>query len=537
MELQQPSLLGLSLIGDRDIEPKGVAFHGVNPVTGDTLAPEFYSATKDDIELAATLARDAFPVLAGLSGQERGMLLRRIAEGLALGGEAIAERAHLETGLPMPRLLGELGRTTGQLRLFAELVEEGSWVNARIDEGDRERKPLPRPDLRSMLRPLGPIAVFGASNFPLAFSVAGGDTAAALAAGNPVIVKAHPAHPGTSELVGRVIQEAVRKSGLPAGVFALLFDAGIDVGISLAQHPVVKAIAFTGSASGGQALMRLAAGRPEPIPCYAEMGSTNPLFILPGAMRECAAQLAQGLQNSFTMGSGQFCTKPGVAFVPQEESAEFLEVMQRGVAALGPHGMLTHSIADRYTKVVQERLREGRMQSFGGEPIATDERAAIGSPTVFSASMQEFLADPSLGEEVFGPTTLLVHYGDASDLLAAARQLKGHLTATIHGTDQDIAAAQELIRVLETKVGRILFNGYPTGVEVNHAIVHGGPFPATSDGRSTSVGTQAIFRFTRPVCYQDMPEGVLHPELRQANPLGIMRLVNGVLTREVSVQV
>ena len=536
MERKQSKISGLSIIGDRvgdrDVEPSGAAFRGVNPATGETLEPAFYSVTQREIEFAATLAQSAFPMFAGLSGHERAALLRRVADGLAAEGEGIVARAHLETGLPLPRLQGELGRTTGQLRLFAEVLEEGSWVNARIDEADRERKPLPRPDLRSMLRPLGPVAVFGASNFPLAFSVAGGDTASALAGGNPVIVKAHPAHPGTSELVGRVIQEAVRQSGLPAGVFALLFDAGIDAGSSLAQHPAVKAIAFTGSTGGGQALMRLAAQRPEPISCYAEMGSTNPLFILPGAMRERAAQLAQGLQTSFTMGSGQFCTKPGLVFVPQLESAEFLEGLQHGVASLAPQGMLTHSIAAKYTQTVQQRLAEGPAQLFAGQQIVSDERTAAGSPMVFSTSMQDFLAHPSLGEEVFGPTTLLVHYGGESDLLAAARQLHGHLTATIHGTDEDLAGAQELIRVLETKVGRILFNGYPTGVEVCHAMVHGGPFPATSDGRSTSVGTQAIFRFMRPVCYQDMPDGALPVELQRANPLGIMRLLNGTLTRD-----
>lgn len=535
MEVKQLKISGVSIIGDsgdRNVEQHGAAFHAVNPATGEPLDPAFYSVTQREIELAAQLAQSAFPTLARLSGHKRAALLRAIADGLAADGDTIVARAHLETGLPLPRLQGELGRTTGQLRLFAALLEEGSWVNAHIDEADRERKPLPRPDLRSMLRPLGPVAVFGASNFPLAFSVAGGDTASALAAGNPVIVKAHPAHPGTSELVGRVIHETVRQSGLPTGVFALLFDAGIDAGSFLVQHPAVKAIAFTGSTSGGQALMHLAAQRPEPIPCYAEMGSSNPLFILRGAMRERATQLAQGLQTSFTMGSGQFCTKPGIVFLPQQESAEFLAGLQTGVAALAPQGMLTHSIAEKYAQTVQQRLTEAQAQLFAGGQVAADTRAATGSPVVFSASMQDFLAHSSLAEEVFGPTTLLVHYGSESDLLAAALHLHGNLTATIHGTDEDLASEQELIRVLETKVGRILFNAYPTGVEVCHAMVHGGPFPATSDGRSTSVGTQAILRFVRSVCYQDMPDGALPAELQRANPLGIMRLLNGTLSRD-----
>jgi NADP-dependent aldehyde dehydrogenase len=523
---------GVSVIGDVKIEPHGTGFCAINPATGEKLEPAFYPATNHDIDRAAKLAEDAFPTFADLSGGERAALLRRIADGLMADGEAIIDRAHLETGLPMPRLQGELGRTTAQLRLFAEVLEEGSWVNARIDEADRQRKPLPRPDLRSMLHPLGPVAVFGASNFPLAFSVAGGDTASALAAGCPVIVKAHPAHPGTSELVGLTIQKAVREMGLPCGVFALLFDVGIDVGVALVQHPVIKAIAFTGSASGGQALMRLAAQRPEPIPCYAEMGSTNPLFILPGAMQERAAQLAQGLQASFTLGSGQFCTKPGVVFVPQDANTPFLENLQSKVAALGPHGMLSHGIAEKYNHAIQRRVAEGPAQLVAGQQAASDGAAAAGSAMVFGISLADFLANPELAEEVFGPTTLLVYYDSETDLLAAAHKLHGHLTATIHGTDEDLAHAQDLIRVLATKVGRILVNGYPTGVEVSHAMVHGGPFPATSDGRSTSVGTQAIFRFVRPICYQDFPDAALPPALQQANPLHIMRLRNGTLTRD-----
>jgi len=530
MEKHQFMLAGLSLIGDQTGRGKGAAFHAMDPANAAELEPVFYSATSEDIDRAACLAEAAFPALAALSGRERAALSRRIADGLASEGSAIVERAHLETGLPLPRLQGELGRTTGQLRLFAEVLEEGSWVNARIDEADRERKPLPRPDIRSMLRPIGPVAVFGASNFPLAFSVAGGDTVSALAAGNPVIVKAHPAHPGTSELVGKVLQKTVKESGLPNGVFSLVFDAGVEVGISLVRHPAVKAIAFTGSASGGQALMRLAAERPEPIPCYAEMGSTNPLFILPGAMRERSAQLAQGLQASFTLGSGQFCTKPGVVFVPNADSAGFIAALRSGVGTLGPQQILTQGIAAKYDKTIQQRLADGQAKLIAGAH-AVEAGCAKGAATVFGVSLSDFLAHPDLAEEVFGPTTLLVHYGAESDLLTAARNLRGHLTATIHGTPQDLAGAKELIRILETKVGRILFNGYPTGVEVNHAMVHGGPFPATSDGRSTSVGTQAIFRFARPICYQDFPDEALPPELQQGNPLHIMRLVNGTLTR------
>jgi 2,5-dioxopentanoate dehydrogenase len=380
-----------------------------------------------------------------------------------------------------------------------------------------------------MLRPLGPVAVFGASNFPLAFSVAGGDTASALAAGCPVIVKAHPAHPGTSEIAGRAVAEAVREAGLPAGVFSLLFDAGVEVGVALVQHPAVKAVGFTGSAGGGQALMKLCAARPEPIPCYAEMGSANPLFILPGALRERGEALAAGLQGSFTLGSGQFCTKPGLVFVPDAGGADFLDALRAGVDALGGQGMLTRGIAERYAAGVRERLASEDAERFAGlEAIRADDAAAV-SPVVFAVPLADFLATPALEEEIFGPTTLLVHYGGTGDLLAAARKLHGHLTATIHGTEEDLKNAGELIEVLSTRVGRILFNGYPTGVEVCHAMVHGGPFPATSDGRSTSVGTRAMLRFARAVCYQDCPDAALPVELKRGNPAGILRMVDGVV--------
>lgn len=526
-------LSGFSLIGTERATTQGKTFQGQNPATGQSLAPLFHTASSEDIQRAVQAAEAAVPTLARLSGKDRAAFLRAIADSLTEVGAALVDRAHLETGLPLPRLQGELARTTGQLRLFAEVVEEGSWVDARIDEALPERKPLPRSDLRSMLRPLGPVVVFGASNFPLAFSVAGGDTASALAAGNPVIVKAHPAHPGTSEIAGRAMQHAARTQGLPAGVFSLLFDAGIEVGRTLVQHPLIKAVAFTGSASGGQALMQLAAGRPEPIPCYAEMGSTNPLFILPGALRERAAALAQGLQGSFTLGSGQFCTKPGLVFLPDAGHAEFLDTLSAGVNALGEQGMLTSGIADRYTHAVQERLSEHSALRFAGkEPASGASPAATGTPQVFRVQLEEFLSKPALEEEIFGPTTLLIHYGQPSHLAAVAERLRGHLTATLHGTEEDLREAADLIHVLERKVGRILVNGYPTGVEVCHAMVHGGPFPATSDSRTTSVGTRAMLRFARPVCYQDFPDAALPAELQRANPAGILRMVNGSMTRD-----
>lgn len=518
----------------QDNQPSAAAnlFRAVNPATGREIDPPFASARPEDVHRAAQLAAQAASAFALLSGRERAAFLRAIAAELTADGAEIVERAQLETGLPLPRLEGELARTTGQLRLFAEVIEDGSWVDARIDEALPDRKPLPRSDIRSMLRPLGPVAVFGASNFPLAFSVAGGDTASALAAGNPVIVKAHPAHPGTSELAGRAVVRAVQSCALPAGVFSLLFDSGIDVGVALVKHPAIKAVAFTGSAGGGQALMRLAASRPEPIPCYAEMGSTNPLFILPGAMRERASALAQGLQTSFTLGSGQFCTKPGLIFLPDRGADAFLDQLRAGVSALGPHGMLTPSIAQRYNTAVQDRLASGNAEWIAGMDAAPLLDGAAGGAAVFSVPLASFDQSPHLEEEIFGPTTLLVHYGEPDDLVATAQRLHGHLTATIHGTEDDLRSAADLVRVLETKVGRLLFNGYPTGVEVCHAMVHGGPFPATSDSRTTSVGTRAILRFARPVCYQDFPDAALPAELRRGNPLRIQRMLNGGYTRE-----
>ena len=531
MELHARWMDGKSLIGGAVGSGQGKSFRAIDPATGLSIEPLFYAATADEIDRAANLAADAFATFSKVPGKVRAQFLRDVAAALTDAANTIIERAHMETGLPLPRLQGELARTTGQLKLFAELLEEGSWVNARIDPADRERKPLPRPDLRSMSKPRGPVAVFGASNFPLAFSVAGGDTASALAAGNPVVVKAHPAHPGTSELVGKVIRSVAENSGLPAGVFSLLFDAGIEVGTALVQHPAIKAVAFTGSTAGGMALMRLAADRPEPIPCYAEMGSVNPLFILPEAIKQRPELIAQGLQTSFTLGSGQFCTKPGLVFVPQTESELFLDTLTRGVNEMGQYQMLTPGIAVKYKQAVANRGKEKHADLLACSPIATDNDTAVAPAMLFSTSIQDFLAKPELSDEIFGPSTILIRYSSLDELVKAAERFHGHLTATLHGTAEDLAAAQTLVTVLENKVGRLLFNGYPTGVEVCHAMVHGGPFPATSDGRSTSVGSMAIDRFTRPVCYQDFPDAALPAELQAANPLGIMRLVNGTLTR------
>jgi NADP-dependent aldehyde dehydrogenase len=523
-------LKGTSILGSTRGSQNGAVFHGINPVTNDQLQPVYVSASNEDVDQAATLAEGAFPSYSKLNGRERGAFLRKIADGLQAISEDLVQRANQETALPIPRLQGEVARTANQLRLFADVVEEGSWVMARIDTADPERKPLPKPDIRSMLLPLGPVAVFGASNFPLAFSVAGGDTASALAAGNPVIVKAHPAHPGTSELVGNVIRESIAACGLHEGIFSLLFDAGIQVGQKLVQHPLVKAVGFTGSLGAGRALMDLAAARPEPIPCYTEMSSVNPVFILPGALKQ-HEKIAADLTASYTLGAGQFCTKPGLVFLPaQPESSNLVNELQKRATDLAPFTMLTAGIAAQYQRGLKQRTESDHARVIASS--THPQTSANTTAALLEADVEQLLNDPSLSEELFGPTTLLVHSSSREQMLKAAHGLKGHLTATLIGTEEDLVANQDLIAILERKVGRVIFNGYPTGVEVCHAMVHGGPYPATSDGRSTSVGSQAIFRFARPVCYQNLPQSALPGELKNSNSLSILRMVNGAMTRE-----
>ncbi|MGH9496822.1 MAG: aldehyde dehydrogenase (NADP(+)) [Candidatus Sulfotelmatobacter sp.] len=509
----------------------GETLRATNPATGREIEPAFCSARSQDVGLAAELAAKAFEAYGRTSGRERGALLGKIAERMEAISAEIVERAHLETALPTARLQSEMARTCAQLRMFAQVAEEGSWVQARIDHADPERKPLPKPDIRSMLRPLGPVVVFGASNFPLAFSVAGGDTASALAAGNPVIVKAHPAHPGTSELAGRAIRESVRECDLPEGVFSLLFDAGTKIGTALVKHPLVKAGGFTGSRAAGRALMDLAAARPEPIPFFAEMSSTNPVFILPGALRERGEAIATGLHSSFTLGSGQFCTKPGIVFVPAgADSAGFAQKLQSLTAASQPHSLLTKGIFSAYRSSIADRKKNAAVQLVAKSAESGDAAGFAPSAELFETDATSFLAS-DLEDEIFGPTTLLVQHSGREQALEIARGLEGHLTATIHGTEEDLRDFADLIAILETKVGRLIFNGFPTGVEVTHAMVHGGPYPSTSEGRSTSVGTAAIFRFARPVCYQGFPDSALPDEVKNGNPLGIWRMVDGEMKR------
>jgi NADP-dependent aldehyde dehydrogenase len=518
-------LSGLSIIGFTRGESNGGSLHGFNPATGEDLEPAYHYANPAEVDEAAQLADKAFESFSQTTGAERAKFLRKIAENIEALGDTLINRATQETGLPEGRIRTETGRTCGQLRLFAGLVEEGSWVDARIDHADPARTPIPKPDVRSMLRPLGPVVVFGASNFPLAFSVAGGDTASAFAAGNPVVVKAHHAHPGTSELVGLAVSNAVRECELHEGVFSLLYGSGNEVGTALVKHPLIKAGGFTGSRSGGRALFDAASSRPEPIPFYAEMSSINPVVILPEALRTRSEQLASGLSGSITLGAGQFCTNPGLVFLQSGSDAEtFVLRLSELLASTPEQLMLSLGIRSSYQKGVTHRVDQVGVATVMKRSAEANCAAA---PALFQIDAAGFLANQSLSEEIFGPTTLIVTYESEGELLKLVRSLEGQLTATVHGTDEELSANRELLKALEKKAGRLLFNGFPTGVEVCHSMVHGGPYPATSDGRSTSVGTRAIFRFTRQVCYQSFPDAALPDELKEANPIGIWRLVDG----------
>jgi alpha-ketoglutaric semialdehyde dehydrogenase len=517
---------GGSLIGFGSSGTGGASFKAFDPAKNTPLEPSFISATTDDVDRAVELAAAAAPVLALLSGAARGKFLRAIAANLETKADDLVARAMLETGLPEARLKGEVARTAGQLRLYGQSAERGDWLDARIETAQPDRKPLPKPDHRSMLRPLGPVVVFGSSNFPFAYSVAGGDTASAFAAGCPVIVKAHPAHPGTSELVGRLVLHAVRDCGLPEGTFSLLFDAGFEVGQALVKHPQIKAAGFTGSVKGGRALSDLGAARPEPIPVYAEMGSVNPVFILPGALAERAAGLVEGLYGSAMVGVGQFCTNPGLIVLQKSPAAEqFVRDLAARLSATLEGVMLTPGIRKAFVANTTSRA-----QQTGVRVLAQGNAASLCSaaPVWFETEALGFLGNKSLAEEIFGPSSLVIWCKDRAEMLKVAAHVEGSLTATLQVGAAEAKEQGDLIAVLATKAGRLVLNGYPTGVEVSHAIVHGGPYPATSDGgRTTSVGTRALGRWARPICYQGFPDDLLPAELQNANPLGMLRLVNG----------
>ena len=520
---------GKNIIGNKLSKQGDVTYKTFNPKTNKETDFTFYEATSVEINEAVELASEAYKIYKDISGSKKADFLEAIAlEIEALGDELITTYCK-ESGLPEGRALGERGRTMGQLRAFAALLKEGSWVEAVIEKGQPDREPMPKADIRKMLFPLGPVVVFGASNFPLAFSTAGGDTASALAAGCPVIVKSHPMHSGTGELVSSAIIKAAEKTGMPNGVFSNLNSRGIEVGQQLVKHPKVKAVGFTGSLYGGMALYKLANERDEPIPVFAEMGSINPVVIFPSALKAAGDVWATKYASSITMGAGQFCTNPGLVLgINGEQMDAFAKTLSQEILKLEPTYMLHPNIYGTYN--------EGKNDLSGQDGVTviadyTKETSAnVARPAILKVSGAKFLANPKLHKEVFGPFSVIVSCKDSAELEEILNNLEGQLTGTVLGNEKDLATYARVVDALQSRVGRILFNGVPTGVEVCSSMVHGGPFPASTDSRFTSVGTSAIKRWVRPVSFQDWPNTFLPKALQNENPLGIVRLEEGRYT-------
>ena len=518
-------IAGEMIIGRNAVTGKEGTMKATDPSRGVEIEPAFGLASTADLNRACELADKAFDAYRETGLEARAKFLETIADRIMDIGPVLIERAMQESGLPQARLEGERGRTCNQLRLFAKVVRDGRWQSATLDSALPERTP-PRSDLRLRKIGLGPVAVFGASNFPLAFSVAGGDTASALAAGCPVVVKAHPAHLGTSELVGKAVAKAAAECNMPEGVFSMVIGAGIEIGQNLVSHPAIKAVGFTGSRVGGLALLRTAAARKEPIPVYAEMSSINPVFLLEGSLDN--AKLPQAFADSATLGAGQFCTNPGLLIALKGDKLQaFADAAAGAMNAKTASTMLTPGIHKAYISGVADLAKVGGVKQLASG-LTTDAPHAA-QAFLYQVDAKTFLANPALENEIFGPTSLLIVCDDEAQLLAVAEHLEGQLTAAVHATAADRDLAARLMPVLERKVGRILFNGFGTGVEVSHSMVHGGPFPATSDSRSTSVGAGAIDRFLRPVCYQDVPSYLLPESIADENPQKIARVVNGDL--------
>jgi 2,5-dioxopentanoate dehydrogenase len=522
-------LTGQMLIAGTPVHGTGAEIRGFDPAAGQPLEPVYRHGDATHVASACAAAAEAFGTYRATTSEQRARFLETIATNIEAISETLIARAVAESGLPQARLTGEVGRTTGQLRLFASVLREGSWNGVRIDTALPDRTPLPRPDLRQRHIPLGPVAVFSASNFPLAFSVAGGDTASALAAGCPVVVKGHDAHPGTSELVARAITDAVASAGLPAGTFSLLFGDGPDLGIALVTDPRIKAVGFTGSRSGGLALVAAAAARPEPIPVYAEMSSINPVFVLPGALATRGADLGRAFVGSLTMGSGQFCTNPGLVIgVDGPGLTSFVAAATEALNKAPATPMLTPNIARNYASGVDALEQAADLVARGKD----GDSETCCQAALFTTDAASFLESDALQAEVFGSSSLIVRCADIDEMRSVAERIEGQLTATVHADESDLDAAGRLLPQLELKAGRILFGGWPTGVEVSHAMVHGGPFPATSDSRTTSVGSRAIERYLRPVCYQDLPKSLLPSAIADGNPEHLWRRIDGQLTQD-----
>lgn len=519
-------LTGQQIIGQSSYTASGSVISAVNPETGEILQPSYLGGSTQEVDLACKLAQEASQSFRKISSEKRARFLESIALEIEELGEILITRCMEETGLPKARLEGERARTCGQLRLFAEVLRSREWLDIRVDSALPNRKPAPREDLRLSKIALGPVAVFGASNFPLAFSVAGGDSAAAFAAGCPVIVKAHSAHPGTSELVGRAVQKAVLENGLHEGVFSLLYGAGNDIGKKLVTDRRIQAVGFTGSRSGGIALMRLAQSRQEPIPVYAEMSSINPVFLLPDALRSLCSELAEGYINSLNMGAGQFCTNPGLIIAIKSDDLDcFLSELPHYAENAKAQTMLSPAIKKSFDVGVKAFKENKHVSSVCFGSIGQHKNSS--QISVFKASAHDFLKDKRLKEEVFGTCSLIVECDDLEQMLNVALSLEGQLTASLQMGGDDLNLAHSLLPYLEEKVGRIMVNAWPTGVEVCHAMVHGGPYPATSDSRSTSVGSAAIDRFLRPVCYQNFPQELLPEDLKDLNLKDFSKLLDG----------
>jgi alpha-ketoglutaric semialdehyde dehydrogenase len=527
------AITGKLLINGQWVDGQAGTYHAVNPATGEKLEPVLTKATSKQVKEAVVAAEAAAVLFKRVPLAQRAEFLRVCADEIMALGESLIERATAETGLPKARIEGERARTCGQLNMFADVVLAGNFLDVRIDTALPDRQPLPRPDLRYINQPIGPVVVFGASNFPLAFSVAGGDTASAFAAGCPVLVKGHSSHPGTSELVAQALGRAVVKTGMPSAVFSLLMGSGREVGSALVASPEVKAVGFTGSFVGGMALVKLANERPEPIPVFTEMGSLNPVVLLPKRLQNDAEQVAEAFVASLNMGVGQFCTNPGLVLgIESPELDRFIKAASESLAKQPAGVMLNEGIQQAYNSGVATISRQPGVHKQAVGESHVGKTGFCGQSTLMTVAATDFIDNPELTEEMFGPASLVIKCRDLAELQSAVATLRGQLTGTVQSAAGEMAEYEELIDILSQRVGRLLVNGFPTGVEVCHAMVHGGPFPATSDVRFTSVGSAAIDRFLRPICLQNYPEELMPEPLRNSNPLNIWRLVNGQRTKE-----
>lgn len=519
-------ITGKNFIGEELSAVGDITYHTVNPKTNQENEHTFHEATKEEVEKAVEKASSVFEIYKKTTGKKRAAFLEAIAAEIEALGDVLIEAFMKESALPEGRAKGECARTVAQLRSFSEMLEEGSWVEAIITQAEG------KPDLRRMLEPIGPVAVFGASNFPLAFSTAGGDTASALAAGCPVVVKSHPLHAETGELVSSAIIKAAKKNGMPDGVFSNLNSSGIEVGQWLVGHPGIKAVGFTGSIKGGTALCQLAANREEPIPIYAEMGSVNPVVALPSAVKDKADHWAEQYAGSITAGTGQFCTNPGLILgISGSEFDMFVQKLGEAVKKIEPTCMLHPNIKTQYDRSKAEVLSQPGFEEVG--TYSGELEGNFAQQNVISVDAEVFLKNKAFHKEVFGPFSVVVRCKDKEQLTEVLSKLEGQLTGTILNTDQnELKDFSESIDALKSRVGRLIYNSVPTGVDVSPAMTHGGPFPATSDSKFTSVGLTAVKRWVRPISYQDWPNTMLPEELKDENPLGIFRSINKNVTKD-----